>query len=77
MKMKKRENIKVTIDEHFGIEKALKKFKRMCESFGVVREYKRRQSYMKPSMQNKEKRDSSEKRRHKTAIKSRNNNGRI
>ena len=30
--------ITVTIDERSGVERSLKKFKRMCEAFGVVRE---------------------------------------
>ena len=35
--------ITVMIDERSGVERSLKKFKRMCESFGVVREYRKRQ----------------------------------
>ena len=65
------ETIKVTIDEQFGAERALKKFKRLCESYGVVREYKRREVYSKPSICNKEKRKSAEKRRNKTQYKQR------
>ena len=37
--------ITVMIDERSGVERSLKKFKRMCESFGVVREYRKRQEY--------------------------------
>lgn len=57
--------IYIKIDEKFGVERSLKKFKRLCESFGVVREYRKRQDYKKPSVRLKEKRASAEKRRKK------------
>ncbi|OIQ19856.1 MAG: 30S ribosomal protein S21 [Bacteriovorax sp. MedPE-SWde] len=57
--------IKVDIDDNFPADKALRKFKRFCESFGVVKEYRKRQEYKKPSLQNKEKLASAEKRRAK------------
>ncbi len=57
--------IKVPIDER-GIERSLRKFKRMCESFGVVREYRKRQEYKKPSVRLKEKTEAAEKRRLKS-----------
>ena len=59
--------ITVMIDER---ERSLKKFKRMCESFGVVREYRKRQEYKKPSVKHKEKTEAADKRRKKTAMKS-------
>ncbi len=62
--------ITVIIDERSGVERSLKKFKRMCESFGVVREYRKRQEYKKPSIKHKEKTEAAEKRRKKTAMKS-------
>ena len=37
--------IVVNIDERSGVERSLKRFKRMCESFGVIREYRKRQEY--------------------------------
>ncbi len=61
--------ITVMIDERSGVERSLKKFKRMCESFGVVREYRKRQEYKKPSVKHKEKTEAAEKRRKKTAMK--------
>ena len=61
--------ISVTIDERSGVERSLKKFKRMCEAFGVVREYRKRQEYKKPSIKNKEKTQAAEKRRKKTQMK--------
>ena len=65
-----RDTIKVTIDEKFQIDKALRKFKRLCEAYGIVKEYRRRQSYAKPSVRAKEKKESALKRRLKTNTKS-------
>ena len=41
----------VPIDERLGMDKTLRKFKRLCESCGIVREYRKRQDYKKPSVQ--------------------------
>lgn len=65
----KESNITVTIDERTNLERSLKKFKRMCESFGVIREYRKRQEYKKPSVRHKEKTAAADKRRKKTAMK--------
>lgn len=63
-------SIKVVVDEKSGgIERSLKKFKRMCEAFGVIREYRKRQEYKKPSVRAKEKNAVAEKRRKKTVTK--------
>ncbi len=67
--MAKESSIIVTIDERNGVERSLKKFKRLCESFGVIREYRKRQEYKKPSVRLKEKVASAEKRRKKTSVK--------
>lgn len=64
------DNFKVSIGEGFPVEKALRKFKRMCDSYGIVKNYKARESYDKPSIRAKEKREQAEKRRRKTANKS-------
>lgn len=66
--MAKSTNVAVTIDDR-GVERSLKKFKRMCESFGVVKEYRKRQEYKKPSIRLKEKQEAAEKRRKKTVVK--------
>ena len=63
------DTIKVIVDDQYGVEKALKKFKRLCESYGVIREYKKRQAYTKPSVSQKEKREIAEKRRRKAEMK--------
>jgi len=68
---KKSENFKISIGDGFPVEKALRKFKRMCDSYGIVKNYRAREAYAKPSERAKEKRENAEKRRRKTASKSR------
>tara|TARA_R110002072_G_scaffold64203_3_gene159456 strand:+ start:65609 stop:65833 length:225 start_codon:yes stop_codon:yes gene_type:complete len=48
------DNVVVEIDQK-GAERAIRKFKRMCESFGISKEYKNRKEYKKPSVKKKEK----------------------
>ena len=59
------QNIYITVDER-GVERTLRKFKRMCDTYGIVKTYRARQEYKKPSIQAKEKREAAEKRRRKT-----------
>lgn len=66
----KSENIKVTISDSFPADKAIKKFKRLCDTYGIIKQYRQRESYQKPSVKAKEKRESAEKRRKKTVGKS-------
>ena len=73
MKAKVRPTIDIKIDEKFGVERSLKKFKRLCESFGVIKEYRNRQEYKKPSIRKKEKLIAAEKRRKKSMVKFRRN----
>ena len=47
-------NVVVEIDPK-GAERAIRKFKRMCEAFGVTKEYRARKEYKKPSIKKKEK----------------------
>jgi len=61
-------SVTVDIDERHGVEKSLRKFKRMCEAYGVVREYRKRQDYKKPSVQKKEKTEAAIKRKSKNAL---------
>ncbi len=63
--------IQIHIDERFPAEKALKKFKRLCDSYGIVKEYRARSEYRKPSVKQKEKLENAEKRRHKTDVRGR------
>ena len=58
--------IKLDIDDRFPFDKAIKKFKRLCDSFGIVKEYRARSEYKKPSVMKKEKLENAVKRRRKT-----------
>lgn len=58
--------IKLDIDERFPVEKAIKKFKRLCDAYGIVKEYRARSEYKKPSVKTKEKLENAVKRRRKT-----------
>lgn len=75
--IKKGENFKISISEGFPLEKALRKFKRMCDSYGIVKNYRAREAYKKPSIQKIEKSEAAEKRRRKTSSKSRGSRGKI
>jgi small subunit ribosomal protein S21 len=39
----------IIVDENEILEKAIKRFKRMVEKEGIIREYKKREYYEKPS----------------------------
>jgi len=58
--------IKVTIDDEYGFEKSIKRFKRLVDACGIIKEYRSRKDYKKPCVKNKEKREASEKRRAKS-----------
>lgn len=61
--------IKVIIDHNRGnAEACIKKFKRMCEAAGVLKEYRKRKEYKKPSVRKKEKIEAAVKRKSKEAI---------
>lgn len=49
-----------------GIERSLRRFKKLCDSFGILREYRKRKEYKKPSVRLKEKFEASQKRKRKT-----------
>jgi small subunit ribosomal protein S21 len=63
--MPTRKAIHIRIDESMNVDRSLKKFKRMCEAFGVIREYRKRKEYKKPSIRKAEKIEAAEKRRKK------------
>jgi len=65
-KKSSKDKIRIDINDGFAVEKALKKFKRLCDAYGIVKEYRAREYYQKPSVKNKEKLENAEKRRHKT-----------
>jgi small subunit ribosomal protein S21 len=58
--------IQINIDDRFPAEKAIKKFKRLCDAYGIVKEYRARSEYKKPSVKMKEKLENADKRRRKT-----------
>ncbi|MEK6626157.1 MAG: 30S ribosomal protein S21 [Bdellovibrionota bacterium] len=62
--------VKIDIDgSKYGVEGSLKKFKRLCESAGVLKEYRKRKEFKKPSVRKKEKTESAQKRKAKEASK--------
>jgi small subunit ribosomal protein S21 len=65
------ENIRIDITDGFAVERALKKFKRLCDAYGIVKEYRAREYYQKPSIKKVEKMEEAEKRRKKTSSKMR------
>ena len=65
------ENIRIDITDGFAVERALKKFKRLCDAYGIVKEYRAREYYQKPSVKKVEKMEEAEKRRKKTSSKMR------
>lgn len=44
-------SIKINIDKNDNIDKVLRRFKKMCEKEGLIKEIKRKQYYEKPSQQ--------------------------
>ncbi len=66
-----KDKIRIDISDSFGVERALKKFKRLCDAYGIVKEYRAREAYEKPSVKNKLKLEAAEKRRNKTSSKMR------
>lgn len=67
----KKENFSLKIGDGFPVEKALKKFKRLADAYGIVKNYRAREAYQKPSVKEKEKLENAEKRRRKTESKNR------
>ena len=39
----------INVDDSESLEKAIKRFKRMVEKEGIIREYKKREYFVKPS----------------------------
>ena len=40
---------RIMVDDSENLEKAIKRFKRMVEKEGIIREYKKREYFVKPS----------------------------
>jgi small subunit ribosomal protein S21 len=66
-----KDKIFVKIGEMMPAEKAIKKFKRMCDSYGIIKEYRDREHFKKPSIKARLKREEAEKRRKKEKVKGR------
>lgn len=66
----KKENFTIKIGDGFPVEKALRKFKRLADAYGVTKLYRSKEAYQKPSVKEKEKREAAEKRRRKSDSKS-------
>ncbi|MFC1610780.1 30S ribosomal protein S21 [Myxococcota bacterium] len=62
---------KVVMKEGEPFEKALKRFKKKVEAAGILKEVRRREHYLKPSIRRKEKMRSAEKRRRRSASRQR------
>ena len=63
-------SIKIIIDSgKTNVESSLKKFKRMCEAAGILKEYRKRKEYKKPSVKRKEKQEAAKKRKAKDLAK--------
>ena len=45
----------INVDDSENLEKAIKRFKRMVEKEGIIREYKKREYFVKPSATNHQK----------------------
>lgn len=61
--MAKQTNIKISVDPQRGAEGSIRKFKRLVEAAGILKEYRKRKEYKKPSVRKKEKLESAQKRR--------------
>ncbi len=70
-KKSSKDKIRIDITDGFAVERALKKFKRLCDAYGIVKEYRAREAYQKPSVKQKEKLEAADKRRKKTNSKMR------
>ena len=62
---------KVVVKEGEPFEKALKRFKKKVEAAGILKEVRRREHYLKPSIRRKEKQRAAEKRRRRSASRAR------
>ena len=68
--MSRRPNVSVKVGDNEPIEKALRKFKRLCEKAGIKKEVKSRRYYEKPSEANRRETRKRERNRRKNQRKS-------
>jgi small subunit ribosomal protein S21 len=62
---------KVVVKEGEPFEKALRRFKKKVEAAGTLKDVRRREHYLKPSIRKKEKQRAAEKRRRRSATRAR------
>lgn len=60
--------IGVTLQTNENIDRALKRFKKKYERSGVLREYKKRTAFMKPSVEKRIQRLKAQRRQHKMTM---------
>jgi small subunit ribosomal protein S21 len=60
--------IGVTIQSNENIDRALKRFKKKYERSGILREFKKRTAYMKPSIEKRLSRLKAERRQHRAIL---------
>jgi small subunit ribosomal protein S21 len=58
--------IGITVQENESIDKALKRFKKKYERSGILKEYKKRTFFVKPSIKKRMERIKAERRAHRT-----------
>jgi small subunit ribosomal protein S21 len=62
---------KVVVKDGEPLEKALKRFKKKVEAAGILKDVRKREHYVKPSVRRKEKQLAAEKRRRRSAARAR------
>lgn len=60
--------IGVTLQNNENIDRALKRFKKKYERSGVLREFKKRTAFMKPSIENRMARLKAARRQHRSSM---------
>ena len=59
--------VKIRVRDNESISKALRRFKRLCDNEGIVKDYRRHEYYETPSQIKRRKRAMNQKRREKEA----------
>jgi small subunit ribosomal protein S21 len=62
---------KVIVKDGEALEKALKRFKKKVEAAGILKDVRKREHFVKPSVRRKEKQLAAEKRRRRSVARSR------
>ena len=62
---------KVIVKDGEALEKALKRFKKKAEAAGILKDVRKREHFVKPSVRRKEKQLAAEKRRRRSVARSR------